>query len=151
VGIISRASQDSRTLVRFVSQVGEHSGGSGGCFAYSGSGGICTDLTGKLGSGAGGVAQPDSHSSTSSAINCPSLTNGFDFSRVSFVCIGKLLFCGAAFGFFGCAGFVGGCYLLGIGCAAFRVCGLLGLQPGVADAVGQHQARDHGGQQPAGQ
>jgi hypothetical protein len=92
MGVVSRASQDSRTLVRFLSQLGEHSGGIGGCLAYPGSGGICTDLTGKLGGGAGGVAQPDSHNSASTAISGSRSSRRLNFSGVGFSGISQLLF-----------------------------------------------------------
>jgi hypothetical protein len=91
VGVVSRASQDSRTLVRFISQLGKHSGGSAGCCAYLGSVGICADLTGKLGSGAGGVAQPDSNNSTSDTLGSASRVSRGDFLGVYFDCIIQLL------------------------------------------------------------
>jgi hypothetical protein len=91
LGVVSRASQDSRTLVRFLSQLGKHSGGSAGCLAYPGRGGICTDLTGKFGGGAGGVAQPDSNNSASSAVSGASRTNSGDFLGMYFSGISQLL------------------------------------------------------------
>jgi hypothetical protein len=91
VGVIKRASQDSRTLVRFLSQVGEHSGGIGGCFAYPGSCGICAGLTGKGSGGAGGVAQPDSNNSASGAVSSASRVSRGDFLGVYFDCINQLL------------------------------------------------------------
>jgi hypothetical protein len=91
VGVVSRASQDSRTLVRFLSQLGEHSGGIGGCCAYIGSVGICADLTGKLGGGAGGVAQPDSNNSASDTLGSASRVSRGDFFGVYFDGIIQLL------------------------------------------------------------
>ena len=96
VSVCSKLSQDSRSCVSALSQVGKHSGGSGGCLAYPGSGGICTDLTGKDGSGAGGVAHPISDHTTSNTSSVTLLTNGLDFGGVGFLCIDQLLFCLAA-------------------------------------------------------
>jgi hypothetical protein len=78
-------------LFSALKHVGEHSGGIGGCCAYLGSGGICADLTCKLGGGAGGVAQPDSNNGTSGTVSSASLTNSGDFLGVYFDCIIQLL------------------------------------------------------------
>jgi hypothetical protein len=99
VGVVSRESQDSRSLVSPLSQVGEQIGGIGGCFAYLGSGGICTDLTGKLGSGAGGVAQPDSNNIASSPLGSASRVSRGDFFGVYFEGIIQLLFDQSVFRF----------------------------------------------------
>jgi hypothetical protein len=91
VGVVSRESQDSRSLVSPLSQVGEQIGGSAGCCAYLGSGGICAGLTGKLGSGAGGVAQPDSNNSASDTLGSASRVSRGDFFGVYFDGIIQLL------------------------------------------------------------
>jgi hypothetical protein len=79
MGVVSCDSQDSRSLFSALKHVGEHSGGIGGCCAYIGSVGICADLTGKLGGGAGGVAQADSNNSTSSTVSGAIRMNSGDF------------------------------------------------------------------------
>jgi hypothetical protein len=79
-------------LFSALKHVGEHSGGIAGCCAYLGSGGICADLTGKLGGGAGGVAQPDTNNSTSDTLGSASRVSCGDFCGVYFDGIIQLLF-----------------------------------------------------------
>jgi hypothetical protein len=92
VGVVSSVSQDSRSFVSPLAHVGEQSGGIGGCLAYPGSGGICMDLTGELGGGAGGVAQPLSHNNTGTAISGARSSRRLNFSGVGFSGISQLLF-----------------------------------------------------------
>jgi hypothetical protein len=84
VGVVSSVSQYSRSSFSALKHVGEHSGGIGGCCAYLGSVGICADLTGKLGGGAGGVAQPDSNNSASDTVSSASRISRGDFCGVYF-------------------------------------------------------------------
>jgi hypothetical protein len=84
VGVVSSVSQYSRSLFSALKHVGKHSGGSAGCCAYLGSVGICADLTGKLGGGAGGVAQPDSNNSASDTLGSASRVSRGDFCSVYF-------------------------------------------------------------------
>jgi hypothetical protein len=86
-------------LVSALKHVGKHSGGSAGCCAYLGSVGICADLTGKLGGGAGGVAQPDTNNSTSSPLGSASRVSCGDFCGVYFEGIIQLLFNQSVFRF----------------------------------------------------
>jgi hypothetical protein len=92
VGVVSSVSQYSRSLFSALKHVGKHSGGSAGCCAYLGSVGICADLTGKLGGGAGGVAQPDSNNSASDTLGSASRVSCGDFCGVYFDGIIQLLF-----------------------------------------------------------
>jgi hypothetical protein len=78
-------------LFSALKHVGKHSGGSAGCCAYLGSVGICADLTGKLGSGAGSVAQPDSNNSASGTVSSASRVSRGDFLGVYFDGIIQLL------------------------------------------------------------
>jgi hypothetical protein len=78
-------------LFSALKHVGKHSGGSAGCCAYLGSVGICADLTGKLGSGAGSVAQPDSNNSASGKVSSASRVSRGDFFGVYFDGIIQLL------------------------------------------------------------
>ena len=73
---VKRFSQDSRSLVSEDEQVGKHSGGSAGCRAVAGSGGIAGGSTRSGGKGGGLLAQLASSSASAASIGLSARETG---------------------------------------------------------------------------